>query len=536
MYKVYLDDHLLYHSAMTDEYPLAEAKVEQEVNKAGTFHFSVYENNPLHGAIRKMKSIVRIYDDYSRVFRGRVLNATRGMYNELNVTCEGELAFLIDSKVRPYSFEGTVEDYFTFLVTKHNEQVEEEKQFLIGECTVTIPNDLDKYIVRTNTEYPTTFDELNDKLVNELGGYLFTREENDGVYIDYLSDFDKNNNQKVQFGENLLNFEETIKGQDIATAIIPLGYKLKDEDGNETGKRLTIATNDDALDYVFDEKAVDKYGYIFKVVEFDDITSREQLREKGKEELNNTICLTQSIELSAVDLHALDLNIESFRIGRYTMVESIPHNFNMKFLTRKISINLLNPTDSILSLGDERQTFVDKQVRNNKILSSHIEKVEVEYKNAISESIQSIENLTTSKIEQSSDKIVSKVGSIYYTKDDVKEIIAELESNIVQTAEAVEFKILKNYADAVAGVEKFFVFNEEGLTIRHEEELYKVVIDNDEFKMMLKGKLDPVLSIGAKNGEIRTPLIIIEDGMKKMGYEEMLDVENRLNCIWVGDE
>ena len=534
MYKVYLDDNLLYHSNMTEEFPLAEAKVDQEINKAGTFVFTIYENNPMYNRIQKMKSIIKIYDDNCRLFRGRVLNATRGMYNELHVTCEGELAFLVDTRVRPYSFEGTVEEYFAFLVTSHNAQVEPEKQFTVGICTVAETND---YIVEANEDYPNTFEELNDKLLNTLGGYLWVREEDDGVYIDYLADFETVNNQKVEFGENLLDFEETIKGQDIATAVIPLGCKLKDEDGNETGERLTIAVINDGVDYVFHQEAVEKYGYIFKVVEFEDVIFPEDLKAKGEEELADTIHLTQTIELSAVDLHALNLEIENFCIGKYTFVESKPHNFSDQFLTRKISINLLNPSDSTLSLGDERQTFVDKQVDKNKAVNSYIGKVETEYKKTVNERIQFLDSLTTSRIEQSADEIILEIGSTYYTKGDVENIVRELESTIAQTAADVKIEISdlnKDLQDKFNLVTKYFTFNVNGITIGQVDNPYKVIIDNDRYSMTVN-EIE-VLWIDAVTGEVHTPEITITRKMIKMGYVEEMDEEKRLNCIWAGDE
>ena len=534
MYKVYLDNNLLYHSNLAEEYPLVEAKIEQEVNKAGTFNFTIYENNPLYNELYKMKSIVKIYDDTYRVFRGRILNATRGMYNELHVVCEGELAFLVDTRVRPYSFEGTVEEYFHFLVASHNEQVEPEKQFRIGRCTVTASNN---HIIQANADYPNTFDELKNGLLNVLGGYLWTREEQDGVYIDYLAEFEGINSQKIEFGENLLDFEEAIKGQNIATAIIPLGCKLKDDNGNETEERLTISDVNEGLDYVFHQNAVEKYGYIFKTVEFEDVTLPEELKTKGEQELASTIHLAQTIELSAVDLHALDLSIESFKIGNYTFVESKPHNFSDQFLTRKISINLLNPADSTLCLGDEKQTFVDKQVDNNNDVNSYIGKVELKYKETVNEAIRFLENLTTSKIEQSADKIILEVGSICYTKGDVEDIVKKLESTITQTAEKMNIEIValdKDLQDKFNLITKYFTFNVDGLTIGQVNNPYKVIIDNDRYSMTVN-EIE-VLWIDGVTGEVHTPEITITKKMTKMGYVEETDEEGRLNCIWAGDE
>lgn len=44
--------------------------------------------------------------------------------------------------------------------------------------------------------------------------------------------------------------------------MIPLGAKLKDDEGKYTGNRLTIASVNDGLDYIVGEEAADRYGLI----------------------------------------------------------------------------------------------------------------------------------------------------------------------------------------------------------------------------------------------------------------------------------
>ena len=396
MYKCYLDGEVLYTPEL-DEYKLVAANLSMELNKTGSFKFTVYSDNPRYEFIRKRTSIVTVYNEDRRLFRGRVLNVKKGFYNQLQVTCEGELAFLLDSTVRPYEFKGSVEELFRFYVNSHNAQMDDEaRKFKIGRCTVTDPND---YIVRANTGvngYPKTLDEMKEKLVEKLGGYLWTREEPDGIYIDYLEDFETMNSQTVEFAKNLLDFEETIKGQDVVTAIIPLGAKLTDENGEEIDERLTISSVNDGVDYVYSPEAVEKYGFIFETVTWDDVTLPENLLRKGKEELQNHINLTRTIELQAVDLHNMNLDIQSFGLGNYTKVISKPHDFNEMLLTRKLDINLLDPSDGSLTLGDERVTFVDKQVESS---------------NKINQTIKTVEKIT-SDYEINKEKVEKRIESI----------------------------------------------------------------------------------------------------------------------------
>lgn len=549
MYKVYLDDELMYHPNLVKQNNLSieKTRLNVELNKTGSFTFVIRENNPRYAQLKKMQSIVKVYDDNDRLFRGRILNSTRGLFNELQVTCEGELAFLLDSRVRPYEFTGSVSEYHRFLVEQHNAQVDSVKQFKVGICTVTDPND---YISRASSDYPNTWDEFNEKLIKLLGGYIWTREEEDGIYIDYLDDFDEVNTQPIEFGENILEFEETIKGQDIATAIIPLGAKIVkeetivDEEGHEstetveTEERLTIADINDGVDYVFHKEAVAKYGLIFKVVEWEDVTLAENLKAKAEEELQNTIHLLRTLDLTAVDLHALKVNIKSFRLGRYTPVKSGPHNIDEYLLTRKLSIDILNAANSALLLGDEKQTFTDKHVDEKKETNLYIGQVIEESKNAVNDVVQVIDSRVSSGITQVSDQILLKVEEQYYTAEDIENIIGALRTSINQNAEDIQIAVSQigsvdsDLQDKYKTITKYFTFEIDGLTIGQEGNPYKVVIDNDRYSMLA----NEVEVMWIANGEVHAKVITIENSFKNQGYVEEMDELGRLNCRWVGGD
>lgn len=549
MYKVYLDDELLYHPNLVKQKNLSieKTRLNVELNKTGSFTFVIRKNNPRYAQLKKMQSIVKVYDDNDRLFRGRILNSTRGLFNELQVTCEGELAFLLDSRVRPYEFTGSVTDYHRFLVEQHNLQVNPVKQFKVGICTVTDPND---YISRASSDYPNTWDEFNEKLINLLGGYIWTREEEDGVYIDYLADFDEVNTQPIEFGENLLGFEETIKGQDIATAIIPLGAKIVteetvvDEEGNEstetveTEERLTIADINNGVDYVYHEEAVNKYGLIFKVVEWDDVTLAENLKEKAEEELQNTIHFVRVLDLKAVDLRALNVNIRRFRLGRYTPVKSKPHELDEYLLTRNLSINILNDADSALLLGDEKQTFTDKHVEEKKETNLYIGQIIEENKSNVEDAIHVIDSRVYSQIEQASDNILLKVEEQFYTAEDIENIVGLLRTSIDQNSTDITLAVSKigsvdqDLQDKFITITKYFTFDVDGLTIGQKGNPYKVVIDNDRYSMYA----NDVEAMWISNGEVHAKVITITTAFKNQGYVEEMDERGRLNCRWVGGD
>ena len=223
MYRVFCDEWQLHNMTMPS-LKLVNPKADLEVNKAGSFTFTIYPQHPYYDKLQKMKSIILIYQNDRVIFRGRILNSSKGFYNQKQVTCEGELAFFVDSTIRPYDFQGDVPEYFAFLIGEHNKQVEASKQFKVGNVTVTDPNG---YITRSDSTYPTTYDCITSKLVNSLGGYIQFRHETDGVYVDYLADFTTLNSQDIELKKNILDISEDEKGEGIATVIIPLGAKIK---------------------------------------------------------------------------------------------------------------------------------------------------------------------------------------------------------------------------------------------------------------------------------------------------------------------
>jgi hypothetical protein len=356
MYLVYCDGLTLYNDKL-ENLKLLNPAVELEENKTGSFTFGLLPDHPCYNLINKLKSLITVYQDDYLLFRGRVLDDTIGWHKQKTVTCEGELSFLLDSIQRPYDYSGTVAGFLELLITQHNEQVEESKWFTVGNVTVTDAND---YIVRSNIDHVDTWTEMQKKLLDLLGGYIVVRHDGNTSYIDYLQDIKLLSSQSITFGRNLLDLKRIRKGADIATAVIPLGAKLKDAEDKETDTRLTIESVNDGLDYIVDEDAQAQYGSIVKTVIFDDVTEAQNLLTKGQAYLSKLVNLPETVELTAVDLATVGTEFSSFRLGTQVKVTSQPHGINQLFRVSKLSISLLNPAANKLTLGGLLDTFSSK--------------------------------------------------------------------------------------------------------------------------------------------------------------------------------
>lgn len=445
MYKVYCDGWLLYHSKL-ENLQIFDPSLELELNKTGSFVFTIYPDHPYYGLIRKPKSIITIYQDDYLIFRGRVLDEDVGWNNEKAVTCEGELAFLLDSVQRPYSFTGSIIDFLSMLITNHNTQVDAEKSFSLGNVTVIDPND---YIVRSDIDYVTTWDVINQKLLEPLGGYIVIRHEDGINYLDYLAEINLLAPQSIQFGKNLLDLKRVRKGEDIATVIIPLGAKLKDEAGQDTETRLTINDVNGGVDFIQDSDAIAQYGTIVKTVVFEDVTIAENLKAKGQAHLADSVKAWETIDLTAADLATVDKDITSFHLGTQVRAESKPHGLNQLFLVSKLSIKLLDPGSNRMTLGKVIPAFSEAVKGISAGQGLILQEVQKTAQKA-SEAVYNVEQNLQASIQVSAQNIQSVVSENYSLKEYTEALVSSVGTEIEQTKNSVEIQFTQFSADLEA--------------------------------------------------------------------------------------
>lgn len=342
-------DTLIYVPTMVHAgYSIISGIVSMEINKSGSFEFVISPEHPNYNAIQKLWTRIYVYDDDDLIFCGRVLTEKIDFRNQKKVYCEGELSYLNDTIVRPYDFRGSVADYFTQLITNHNYRVDSADRFEIGNVTVTDPND---YIVRSSSDYPKTMDEIKKKLLDSsLGGFIQVREgANHERYIDYLTSVGVQSDQVIRFGYNLLDLSKFISAEDIFTIIIPIG-----KDG------LTIKSVNYDVDNLVNSVGTSTFGRIERVVKWDDVTIASNLKAKGQAYLDESVQLATTLNLKAVDMHILNVDIERIKVGDSVRVISPPHNLDTYFLCSKVKLDLQNPDKSEYIFGKAYKNMTDR--------------------------------------------------------------------------------------------------------------------------------------------------------------------------------
>jgi len=311
----------------SEDLGLLSAKLDLELNSAGSFTFKMPPSHRYYNYPKVMLSIVEVYEGSNIIWFGRVNGIKTNWNNEKEVSCEGALAFLNDSIQEYYIWPTTgttcsAKQFFTSLITRHNE------------CTYLTSNDLkfqpvvadefDAIDVTKEVDYCTTFSAIQDQCVGCYGGYIFVEreylEDTPVNTIKWITEME-NSSQPIQFGLNLLDLNSDISVSEIVTAVLPIG-----DDGN--GNKIFITSkNPTGLKYIVDNTAAAKYGTVMQVVNFDDCHTDQDLYDTAVKWLQSKQLNFEGlvISLSVAELKYMDTDYDSFKLGQLVHVKSLPH-------------------------------------------------------------------------------------------------------------------------------------------------------------------------------------------------------------------
>lgn len=498
-YRVLCDGYVL-HDSNLEQFTLINPVLTVELNKSGEFTFQIANNHPYYDKIVNKKSYIEIYQDGEWLWSGRPIKVSTALKLVKTVVCEGELSFLHDSnqKIAEYH-DMTVKDYFTTLIGKHNAMVDESKHFTVGNVTVTDSNDsLYRY-----SNYEDTFDTIQDKLIDRLGGYLLTRHVDGVTYIDYVKSYPYITNQVIEIGSNIIDLSLEESSADTISALIPLGKKLteiSEESPQEesTGEeRLTIESVNNGLDYIVNDDAVSRIGMVFGTVTFDDVTDPYNLLAKGSEELTDRIYNTLVISLNIFDRSFIDKNMEAFRLGASVIANSPKHGLKHKqMMISKMQISLVDVSKSKIEIGVTKKSLTSDIADSNNSFDTKVETIVSDYvKNEEITVIRPQINEVKSLIEQTADSIRSEVSTEYMKVEEKTEIYNYISSQILQESD----KITISFTDRVTNIEnqvvtnqqeleKYIRFSAEGIELGDELSPFKTKITNTRISFFQSGQ------------------------------------------------
>lgn len=384
MYLIKADDLIIYDDTIPfndKEIDVIDAKLTLQESAAGQLDLTLPPSNCGYNTIQRLTTTIKVYKYEKLIWTGRVLSESIDFFGNRSLTVEGALAFLNDTVQPQDEFHNmTVLAFLNHLIEVHNKR--SERKFKMGSCTVEDANDS----IYRFTNYETTIEAINEKLLKRLNGLIRVRYvDNDPTpVIDYLKDQPRVNSQVIQFGENLLDFTKNWDMSDFCTVVLPLGAEEEqdedfdyeyDENGNpiydsennttpgsnnyhneSLRKHITVAPVNNNSIFVPNNTMVAKYGWIERVIEFNDVHVPENLLKYAQDYLKDIQFDAMELELQAVDLNYYNLDAESIEISDSIRVVSEPHGLDRRFPVKKLSIPLMKPENTTFTLGDSNTT------------------------------------------------------------------------------------------------------------------------------------------------------------------------------------
>lgn len=368
MYTIHLDGQLLFSNRIDDEaHAVLSPKLTLDVKSSGSLSFVLPPSNHMHGHVRKMKSIITVEQNGDEIFRGRAVEVETDIWNQKSVYCEGALSFLLDSLQQPMSFKGKAADVFRTVIANHNEQVDEEKQFSVGNiASVFEDEELPEQDTNYTSVYWNTSEMINDNFIDVLGGYLLARVSDGTLYIDWLSELGGGETSDIRFSVNMLDLTDKSDAGDMFTVLIPFGWSEIGSDGTY-GDPVNITSVNDGKNYIQDDEAVAKYGKIWRTYTWANTKDPAELLEKARKHLATGAAL-RTLSIKAVDMHFLNGNVGMVRIGQIVHIASDPHGIDIEKACVKMDIDLVDPENTTYTFGEKPRTFTESAVRTeNKV-------------------------------------------------------------------------------------------------------------------------------------------------------------------------
>ena len=396
MFSLYCDGNCFYDDSIpSEEYRVISPNLEKEVGSAGTLSFVLPPTNIYYDNISRDSSEIVCYKNDEEIWRGRILTDKMDFYNQRNIECEGVLAYFNDVIV-PYIIYGdpktpeyTYPDWINYILTNYynprngngnNYYGNYDKRIYMG--TFDNYNQEVTKLRSFSSENNTVLELINDA-ANTCKVYPVIRHEKrngDAVaknYVDFIGCHEQTGmpdgsffgvvvNQEIIFAENLLDFTKNYDVSTLVTAVTMKGSQIEDSDNYYDLTPLGAFTEDgishvNADTAMFNVDAVSSYGWRETVLDVETTGTEEstpdsakpsyQLKTIGKNYLRVSQFDNMSIEISAVDLAYLGLNVDFIDIYKDIKVISDPHGLDRYFPITKIEIPIDQPENTTYTMG-----------------------------------------------------------------------------------------------------------------------------------------------------------------------------------------
>ena len=329
MYAGYVDGRLLFAAGMPG-YEIVDGTISEAVGSASAATIKLPPSNVMRDMPVKRASVISIRKDGAEVFRGSVVDTTTDLRGMRTYSIDSAMMWLADICKPPHTINGmAVSTYLGALVTQYNAGCLAGKQIKLGKVGVSLPS-----ITMSASEYKSMLD-LAKEAASVSGGELRIRYADGAVYLDCLASYDHRCSQTVELRKNLLGLTDEIDGADLVTRVYAVG-----KDG------LTIKDVNGGKVYLVNAAAEGIYGRIDGTLRAD-TDDASALKATAAAYLARHSGLSRGIQVTAADLSAQDIMIESFAIGDSVRVVSPPHGIDTIMQVSKLDTSLVGSKSSM---------------------------------------------------------------------------------------------------------------------------------------------------------------------------------------------
>ncbi|MBF0919675.1 MAG: phage tail protein [Atopobium sp.] len=441
------------HDPREEGVQISTGKLVEESGQSPTLSFAVQPTHPLWRAFNR-ESVMNTereielteHETQKILFRGRIRKVSMSMDGSIDVTCEGAMAYLNDTTVRPYKTYDTDEidceinapakagELFEWFIEQHNSRVSNRcEKFKVG---INAGINFGALQRGTGTR-PTTLKEMREKLTKLCGGYFRVRYVGEDNYLDWLNaDGSSEAAQSVELGQNLLDLNTGADGKDIYTAIVPVGKTGEGEDEKDVtidDEHAYVGGGYDIVgDAVVDTTMAERYGVIEKLMEYDHLNQPQALADKAVADLAAGK-LSDSITVSATDLHYADATVQQIDYLQRVQVTSEPHGIDRMMLCVGRTINLVDPKATRYSFGAIEGTLTKSGTTSQERTQEATEK---RLTALASTTRKTVEDAATTTIKVAA--VEEKAVAVEKKADAATEKIADVATTATAAAEKVE--------------------------------------------------------------------------------------------------
>ena len=422
MYSVWVGEYgaemeLLYSTDTHDpETAIYQATGNLELNKAGSFEFTMPPGHPFYDRLKRMRTYVSVKDDDTEIFYGRVFKMETNFYKERKVYCEGILACFNDTFFYPIDIHTSVRDLLRLVINNHTNNVAYGTYIEVGEITAAKASFTGQFKF---SSYRNTWEVIESEILGYYGGYLRVRHTDlNVIYIDYVDIYANHlSTQLLEFAVNMEDFTEKESSEEIWTCIMATG----DED--ENGNTLLVVSQDDS--------AVEKYGLIYKLVSFSGIKNITDLQNLADEYVRqNSIEKPHYYEIKAVDLHHLYPNYDKILLGYRVHLYSEPHGLDVYLPCQGYTFDIQEIANNSYSFGMQTasisQRYTDTQnnlVQNYEEQQAQLDETKEELANTQSDLATTNSNLadTNSALGEAQQTIAQHEDNLNRVGDEIND-------------------------------------------------------------------------------------------------------------------